>query len=77
MDEHSDFELLEVLWEHRMVTDAEDRYLERINNKQLNETKLGEQLLQTIALEVQESIAVRQREAEDATTTNKTRPTIA
>ena len=72
MHEHSDFELLEVLWEHRMVTDAEDRYLERINNKQLNETKLGEQLLQTIAPEVQEFIAVRQREAEDAIINNST-----
>lgn len=68
----SDFELLEVLWEHRMVTDAEDHYLKAINNKQLNETKLGEQLLQQIAPEVREFLAVRQREAEDHIINNKT-----
>lgn len=72
MEGTSDFELLEVLWEHRMVTDAEDHYLKAINNKQLNETKLGEQLLQEIAPEVQEFLAVRQREAEDHIINNKT-----
>lgn len=72
MHEGSDFELLEVLWEHRMVTDAEDHYLKAINNKQLNETKLGEQLLQEIAPEVQQHIAVRQRQAEDDIINNKT-----
>lgn len=72
MYEGGDFELLEVLWEHRMVTDAEDHYLKAINNKQLNETKLGEQLLQEIAPEVQQHIAVRQRQAEDDIINNKT-----
>jgi len=68
----TDFELLEVLWEHRMVTDAKDHYLESINRKHLNETKLGEQLLQEIAPVVQEHIAVRQRQAEDNIINNKT-----
>jgi len=72
MSDSSDFELLEVLWEHRMVTDAKDHYLKAINNKQLNETKLGEQLLQEIAPEVQKHIAVRQRQAEDNIINNET-----
>ena len=72
MSDTNDFELLEVLWEHRMVTDAEDHYLKAINNKQLNETKLGEQLLQEIAPEVQQHISVRQRQAEDDIINNKT-----
>ena len=70
--DHIDFELLEVLWEHRMVTDAEAHYLNSINNKQLNETKLGEQLLQEIAPTVEEHIQVRQREAQDAVINNST-----
>lgn len=64
MMDNKDFELLEVLWEHRMVTDAKEHYLTTINNKQLNETKLGEQLLQEVAPLVQQHIAIRQRQAE-------------
>ena len=51
-------ELVEVLWEHRMETDGEDHYKRSIENKTINETKLGEQLLQQIAVTVEENIGV-------------------
>ena len=54
---NSEHELVEVLWEHRMETDGEDHYKRSIENKTINETKLGEQLLQQIAVTVEEQIA--------------------
>ena len=57
-----DWEFLEVLWENRMVTDAEDRYLKRIEDKEVVETKLGEKLLEEIAIPVSEVIKKRQQQ---------------
>lgn len=59
-------ELVEVLWEHRMATDGEDHYKRSIENKTINETKLGEQLLQQIAVTVEEQIVLRQKSASEA-----------
>ena len=52
-------ELIEVLWEHRMSVDGEDHYKKTIENKTINETKLGEQLLQKIAVSVEVEIDKR------------------
>ena len=64
-------ELVEVLWEHRMETDGEDHYKRSIENKTINETKLGEQLLQQIALTVEEQIALRQKSASESLFSNR------
>ena len=56
-------ELIEVLWEHRMSVDGEDHYKKTIENKTINETKLGEQLLQKIAVSVEVEIDKRQKSA--------------
>lgn len=56
-------EVIEVLWEHRMSEDGEDHYKKTIENKAINETKLGEQLLQEIAISVEAKIVLRQKSA--------------
>ena len=65
-----DWEFLEVLWENRMVTDAEDRYLKRIEDKEVVETKLGEKLLEEIAIPVSEVINKRQQQASETLLNN-------
>jgi len=63
---NQDWEVVEVLWEHRMVTDAKDRYMRSIENKALNETSLGQKLLEQIAETVEIELAKRQKEAAGA-----------
>ena len=65
-----EWEFLEVLWENRMVTDAEDRYLKRIEDKEVVETKLGEKLLEEIAIPVSEVIKKRQQQASETLLNN-------
>lgn len=58
-----DFELVETLWEHRMITDARERYENAIEKKQLQDTRLGQKLLEEIAAAIQPLIIDRQKQA--------------
>ena len=71
VDMNKDHEVVEVLWEHRMSLDGEDHYKKTIENKAINETKLGEQLLQQIALTVEEQISKRQSSASKSLFANR------
>lgn len=59
-------EVIEYLWEHRMIDDGEEHYKQTIKNKCLNETKLGEKLLNDIASTVVETLEQRIRSAKKA-----------
>lgn len=63
MKRKDDFELVETLWEHRMVTDARERYEVSIENKKLQDTRLGQKLLEEIAEAIEPFISARQKEA--------------
>ena len=71
VDMNKDHEVVEVLWEHRMSLDGEDHYKKTIENKAINETKLGEQLLQQIALTVEEQVSQRQASASKSLFANR------
>ena len=60
---NDNWEVVEVLWEHKMITDAEDRYWSSIEKKALADTRLGQQLLEQIAEATQHNIENRQDEA--------------
>ncbi len=62
----SSWEVVEVLWEHKMVTDAEDRYFKSVEKKEIKDTRLGQQLLESIADAAKDIIEVRQKEATKA-----------
>lgn len=57
------WEVVEVLWEHKMVTDARDRYMKSVDKKKVLDTRLGQQLLESVAEATQEHIEARQKEA--------------
>ena len=63
MKRNSDFELVETLWEHRMIKDAQERYEKSIEKKQLHDTRLGQKLLEEIAEAIQPEITRRQKQA--------------
>ncbi len=63
MKRKSDFELVETLWEHRMIADAQERYQKSLENKALQDTRLGQKLLEEIAGAIESEISMRQSQA--------------